>query len=87
MKGENVQGLQVQLKQTGYEIDDEENGHQRFGKSTRQAVLACQEEQGLEQTGVVEEETAARLEAAMKPEEDDGQNRLLLASGHVCEPE
>ncbi len=61
-RGEAVRALQEQLNALGYAAGVADG---IFGRNTRRAVLAFQDEHGLEPTGVVNAETAAAIEEAL----------------------
>jgi peptidoglycan hydrolase-like protein with peptidoglycan-binding domain len=61
-----VAKLQLGLAHLGFSISQSEFKTQKFGKSTRQAVMAFQKKQGLPQTGHVEKDTLKVLNGALK---------------------
>jgi peptidoglycan hydrolase-like protein with peptidoglycan-binding domain len=65
MQGEVVALLQGELQQLGYAISPAEIEQQIFRRSTQEAVLDFQRKRGLEATGVVNEETARLINAAV----------------------
>ena len=66
LRGADVRLLQFELRLLGLDIPDEEVDAIHFGEGTQGAVLRFQEEFGLHPTGVVERETARRINAAVR---------------------
>ena len=66
MKGERVTDLQNMLSRLGHEIEASEKTARQFGRTTQNAVRKFQEDLELEATGVVDEETAARINGRRK---------------------
>ncbi|PYO50221.1 MAG: hypothetical protein DMD72_02995, partial [Gemmatimonadetes bacterium] len=64
--GYDVRRLQLELRQLGFTIDDHEAGAATFGETTRAAVQQFQQANGLSVTGVVDEATAARINAQVE---------------------
>src|SRR5215217_832860 len=89
MQGDDITLLHRELRQLGFVVSDEEAGQQLFGGTTDQAVRAFQTEYGLQSTGVVDEPTATRINAAVdalrpQPTGDAGGHPVvgqLLAQG------
>src|SRR6476660_39633 len=65
MRGEDVRLLHGELRKLGHRIPAVETSKQLFGASTRQAVVDFQKKHSLETTGVVDEHTAKRINAAV----------------------
>ena len=84
MNGDDVALLHEELAALGYEIPDAERERKYFGDGTREAALAFQEAQGLRMTGVVEEETAASINAEV--DRLDGEPDRYRVHGHVRHP-
>ncbi|MGH7845743.1 MAG: neuraminidase-like domain-containing protein [Candidatus Binatia bacterium] len=66
MKGEDVKLLQDELKQLGYVIAPQEIRDGRFGASTRKAVLDFQKKRGMNGSGVVDQQAAREISAAVE---------------------
>lgn len=66
MRGEDIKLLQSELARLGHEIPAEEVGRSFFGKGTRKAVLDFQRRHNLQPMGVVDEQTATRINEALK---------------------
>src|SRR5262245_31969871 len=68
-----VAGLHAALASLGHDIAVDESARQRFGKTTRAAVLAFQTQHQLPPTGVVDRDTASALNAILgEPRESAG---------------
>lgn len=65
MRGEDVKLLHSELHQLGYDIKDTEVQESSFGLTTQKAVTTFQKRNQLETTGVVDEETARAINAAV----------------------
>jgi peptidoglycan hydrolase-like protein with peptidoglycan-binding domain len=65
MAGGEVAKAQRALAFAGYPIATTEHGEQRFGKTTRKAVLAFQVANGLERSGQLDKQTLQTLNAAV----------------------
>ncbi|HEX2084510.1 MAG TPA: neuraminidase-like domain-containing protein [Solirubrobacteraceae bacterium] len=63
MTGGEVAKAQTALAFLGHQIAASEHGEQRFGKTTRQAIVAFQASRGLAQTGHLEQATLHALNA------------------------
>lgn len=63
MEGESVGVLQRSLAHFGYEISQKEFEAQKFGKTTRAAVVAFQKKRGIDASGHVEAKTLEALRA------------------------
>jgi peptidoglycan hydrolase-like protein with peptidoglycan-binding domain len=63
MSGADVALLQSELRQLGYAIAEAETSAQVYGATTQQAVREFQRTHGLDPTGIVDERTAARINA------------------------
>jgi len=83
MKGKDVQRLQAALGQIGFSIADREG---YFGKTTRQAVLTFQEQQELEPTGVVDEETAELINREVERQQPTS-SKPFAVKGRVVQAE
>ncbi|MEZ4861711.1 MAG: neuraminidase-like domain-containing protein [Caldilineaceae bacterium] len=59
--GPDVSLLHFELRLLGFDISDEDLILNTFGESTREAVFRLQEQLDLESTGIVDEETARRI--------------------------
>ena len=64
MRGDDVALLQHELRQLGYEIEEDDRGY--FGGGTQRAVEAFQSDRNLMATGEVDEETAALINATLQ---------------------
>jgi hypothetical protein len=60
-----VETLQQRLIELGYLVKGEADG--RFGPATQEAILAFQKWEGLDRTGLLDDETETRLATAMRP--------------------
>ncbi len=79
MSGEDVALLIKELQILDFTISDDEINRKHFGKMTRAAVEKFQKKQGIEVSGVVEEETARRINA----EVDARELKQFTVSGDV----
>lgn len=77
MAGEDVRNLQVMLKAVGF-ATDRTDGY--FNEGTSEALKAFQKKHGLPLSGVVDDETADRLEEAIIKQIRDPHNDLQLQS-------
>ena len=66
MKGNDVKLLYSELKILGYSLPSNETEEAFFGEETRKAVLAIQKQNGLQETGIVDERTAQQINAAVE---------------------
>ncbi|MBE9572393.1 MAG: peptidoglycan-binding protein, partial [Proteobacteria bacterium] len=66
MRGEDIALLHKELKQLEYAIAENELQRMYFGTTTRQAVLDFQKKQDLEGSGIVDKETAKRINEALE---------------------
>lgn len=66
MRGEDVALLHKELIQLEYPIAENEKQRMYFGTTTRQAVLDFQEKKDLEASGIVDSETAKRINQALE---------------------
>src|SRR5262245_32333610 len=82
MEGEDVESLKRELRNLGFSIDLYESG---FGVSTRDAVLQFQRQQHFRVTGIVDDETAARIDA-LQPDILDDRNGFVV-TGEVLNAE
>ena len=79
LRGEDVRLLHQELQQLGYTITDYELENDVYGSGTIDAVVRFQLRHNMQQTGVVDEETARRINA-----EVDGElEQTYKVSGHV----
>jgi peptidoglycan hydrolase-like protein with peptidoglycan-binding domain len=84
MTGEDVGLLQAELQTLGFVIAAEEIDQQLFGLTTVEAVIAFQEQENLEPTGVVDEITARAINAAvdaLQPERFVVRGQVRLQDG------
>src|SRR5215831_3335683 len=87
LRGEDVGLLQGELRQLRFAIEGSETGGQVFGDATLQAVLNFQQANRLAPTGVVDQTTAARINAAVdslqaQPEPGGGTGSQPLPAPH-----
>ena len=66
MRGEDVALLHKELQQLEYAIAENELQRKYFGTTTRQAVLDFQKKQDLEGSGIVDKETAKRINEVLE---------------------
>ncbi|HZJ08918.1 MAG TPA: peptidoglycan-binding domain-containing protein, partial [Trueperaceae bacterium] len=87
LRGADVRLLQLELNLLDRDIPDEEVDANHFGENTQRAVLRFQEEFGLDPTGVVENRTARRINAAVRERVpvDQALDRLTEAVKHTLE--
>jgi peptidoglycan hydrolase-like protein with peptidoglycan-binding domain len=69
MKGDNVERLQELLNGQGAKLETDG----KFGKDTARAVREYQEKNGLDKTGIVDENTLARLQGQPAPQAKPGE--------------
>ena len=95
LRGGDVRLLQFELRLLGLDMSEEEALANHFGEGTRGAVLRFQERVGLHLTGIVERETARRINAAVRERvaPDTASDRLAvvvkrtLGQIHALDPE
>ncbi|MFJ6604901.1 neuraminidase-like domain-containing protein [Streptomyces lydicus] len=89
--GDDVRRLQAELGRIGLDISREEVDAARFGQSTEGAVRQFQEQQGVEATGIVDDETALRISHAVHATGDGGRDAAAgdsyCVTGLVASPE
>lgn len=83
MEGEDVQLLQRELRQLGLDIHDSETEGGVFGRRTHEAVALFQKQHRLEPTGVVDERTAAMINA----EVDSSHPSRFAVRGQIVKPD
>jgi len=81
MRGNNVWLLQNQLRQLGSDIPSDEVQEALFGQGTHEVVVGFQEANRLEPTGVVDEDTAALINAQVET------RRPMVVRGQVLQPD
>jgi hypothetical protein len=77
-RGDDVRLLQQELRQLGFEIADAEG---LLGETTEAAVRSFQRQHGFDPTGEVNESTAAKLEAVLRPAERFVRGRVTDRDG------
>ncbi|MCP4407030.1 MAG: hypothetical protein GY807_04590 [Gammaproteobacteria bacterium] len=81
MGGDDVKLLHQELQQLGYTISLDEVEQGLYDGDTIEAVMAFQQAHNLQQTGVVDEETAKRINAASQPESFVVRGKVRQADG------
>jgi peptidoglycan hydrolase-like protein with peptidoglycan-binding domain len=87
MHGDDVALLQTELIQLSFVIDREEISAKQFGTTTQVAVLRFQREHSLEASGVVDENTARRVNAAIEGRSVDAVVNAFTLHGTVRNPD
>lgn len=60
-KGDDVKAVQSELKGLGYDVPDDEAERNYYGQGTRDAVYKFQQDNELHTSGIVDQQTAAKL--------------------------
>ena len=81
-RGEDVRLLHSELIKLGFQIPEHELGQGWFDEKTQEAVYAFQRRHGLEATGIVDEETATRIN-----QEVDNLEGVRVVKGRITQPD